>query len=75
MTEEKLYWNFCLRLSLAEVRLSVLGMCITEAVRARVAEFDVLTEILDSGCQTCSFFDFHLNAFFITLCPKLDISM
>ena len=50
-------------------------MCITEAVRARVAEFDVLTEILDSGCQTCSFFDFHLNAFFITLCPKLDISM
>ena len=49
-TEEKSYWNFCLRQFLAEVRLSVLGMCITEAVRARVAEFDFLTENLDSGC-------------------------
>ena len=35
MTEEKSYWNFCLRLFLAKVRLSVLGMCITEAVRAQ----------------------------------------
>ena len=49
-TEEKSYWNFCLRLSLAEVRLIVLRMCITEAVRARVTEFDFLTENLDSGC-------------------------
>ena len=49
-TEEKSYWNFCLRLSLAEVRLIVLRMCITEVVRARVTEFDFLTENLDSGC-------------------------
>ena len=49
-TEEKSYWNFCLRLSLAEVRLTVLRMCITEAVRARVTDFDFLTENLDSGC-------------------------
>ena len=49
-TEEKSYWNFCLRWFVAEVRLSVLGMCITEAVGARVTEFDFLTENLDSGC-------------------------
>ena len=29
LTEEKRCWNFCLRLFLAEVRLNVLGMCIT----------------------------------------------
>ena len=29
LTEEKHYWNFCLWLFLAEVRLNVLGMCIT----------------------------------------------
>ena len=29
LTEEKRYWNFCLLLFLAEVRLNVLGMCIT----------------------------------------------
>ena len=29
LTEEKRYWNFCLRLFLAEERLNVLGMCIT----------------------------------------------
>ena len=28
-TEEKRYWNICLRFFLAEVRLNVLGMCIT----------------------------------------------
>jgi len=37
--------------------------------------FDFLTENLDSGCLTwLTHFDFHLNAFFITLCPKCDIS-
>ena len=42
----------------------------------RVDEFDFLTESLDSGCLTCAYsLDFHLNAFFITLCPKCDISM
>ena len=49
-TEEESYWNFFLRWFVAEVRLSVLGMCITEAVGARVTEFDFLTENLDSGC-------------------------
>ena len=29
LTEEKRYWNFCLRLFLAKVRLNVLGKCIT----------------------------------------------
>ena len=32
-TEEESYWNFCLQLFLAEVRLDVLDMCITEAIR------------------------------------------
>ena len=39
----------------------------------RVAEFDFLTENLDGGCLT--HFDYYLNAFFITLYPKCDISM
>ena len=29
VTEEKRYWNFWLWLFLAEVRLNVLGMCVT----------------------------------------------
>ena len=43
----------------------------------RVAEFDFLLENLDSGCLTCAYthFAFHLNGFFITLCPKCGISM
>ena len=49
----------------------------------RVAEFDFLTENLDSGCLTCAYSlsltysltHFHLNAFFITLGSKCDISM
>ena len=28
LTEEKRFWNFCLQLFFAEVRLNVLGMCI-----------------------------------------------
>ena len=41
-----------------------------------VAELDFLTENLDSGCLTCVYsLDFHLNAFFVTLCSKCDISM
>ena len=34
LTEEKGCWNFRLRLSLAEMRLNVLGVCIRQAVRA-----------------------------------------
>ena len=49
-TKEESYWNFCLQLFLAEVRLNVLDMCITKAIRMRVAEFDFLTANLDSGC-------------------------
>ena len=33
LTEEKGCWNFHLRFSLAEMRLNVLGVCITQAVR------------------------------------------
>ena len=33
LTKEKGCWNFHLRLSLAEMRLNVLGECITQAVR------------------------------------------
>ena len=29
LTEEKHYWNFHLQLFLAEIRLNVLGMCVT----------------------------------------------
>ena len=42
----------------------------------RVAEFDFLTENLNSECLIVLIhFDFHLNASFITLCPTCDISM
>ena len=70
LTEEKRYCNFCLRLFLAEVRL---GGNVHNVSSTRVAEFDFLTENLDSGCLT--HFDYYLNAFFITLYPKCDISM
>ena len=33
LSEEIGCWNFHLRLSLAEMRLNVLGVCITQAVR------------------------------------------
>ena len=33
LIEEKRYWNFCLQLFLAKVRLNVLGRCIMKAVR------------------------------------------
>ena len=49
LTEEKRYWNFCLRFFLAEMRLNVLGMSIT-CSSSLVAEFDFLIENLDSGC-------------------------
>ena len=40
LTEEKRYWNFLLRLFLAEMRLNVLGMCIVS--NTRIVEFDFL---------------------------------
>ena len=44
-TEEKSYWNFCLRWFVAEVRLSVLGMCITESLGARVTNQPLQTHV------------------------------
>ena len=43
----------------------------------RVAEFDFLTENLDSGAVklVLTQFDFHLSAIFITFCRTCDISM
>ena len=55
LTEEKRYCSFCLRLFLPEVRLSVVGMCILNVSRRRVAEFDFLTENLDVGCLICAY--------------------
>ena len=55
LTEEKRFWNFCLLLFLAEVRLNVLGMCIPNVSSTRVAEFDFLSENFDSGCLTCAY--------------------
>ena len=39
LTEEKGCWNFHLRFSLAEMRLNVLGVCITQAVRVLLKVF------------------------------------
>ena len=76
LTEEKRFCNFYLRLFPAEVRLNVVGMCITEAVRVLLSSTSSRTENLDRGCLIgLIYFDFHLNAFSITLCPKCDISM
>ena len=47
LTEEKRYWNFILRLFLAEMRLNVLGMCTVSSMR--IAEFDFLMENLDGA--------------------------
>ena len=57
LTEEKRYWNICLLLFLAEVRLNVLGMCIMQdnVSSTRNPEFDFLTENLDSGFLTCAY--------------------
>ena len=48
LTEEKRYWNFCLRMFVAEVRLS--WDYVHNVSSARVAEFNFLTENLDSEC-------------------------
>ena len=48
LTEVKRYWNFLLRLFLAELTLNVLGMCIVSSTR--IAEFDFLVGTLDGAC-------------------------
>ena len=75
MTEEKRYWNFRLRLFLAEIGLNVFWNA--HNVSSRVAEFDFLMENFDSGSVklVLTHFDFHLSAIFITLRPSCDISM
>ena len=74
LTEEKRYLNL---LPVVSCRDEIQCARNVHNVRStRVAEFDFFTENLDSGCLTCAYsLDFHLNAFFITLCPKCDISM
>ena len=54
LTEEKRYWNFCLLLLLAEVRVKCVGN-VHNVSSTRVAEFDLLSENLDSGCLTCAY--------------------
>ena len=49
-TEEKSYWNFCLRFFSCRGETQCVGNVLTEPVRARVAELDFPTENLDSGC-------------------------
>ena len=53
LTEEKRYCNFCLRLFLAELRLC--GGNVHNVSSTRVAEFDFLTENLDSGYLICAY--------------------
>ena len=61
LTEEKRYCNFYLRLFLAEVRLNVVHGNVHNVSSTRVAEFDFLTENLDSvrvrdsGCLICAY--------------------
>ena len=74
-TEEKSYWNFCLRSFLAEVRLSVLGMCIKEAVRVLLSSTSSRRTSVVDVKLVLTHFDFHLNGLFITLCPKCYISI
>ena len=74
-TEEKSYWNFCLRSFLDEVRLYVLGLCIAEAERVLLSSTSSLRISIVDVKLVLTHFDFHLNGLFITLCPKCDISM
>ena len=74
-TEEKSFWNFCLRSFLAEVRLNVLGICITEAVHVLLSSTSSRRISIVDVKLVLTRFDFHLNGLFITLCPKCDISM
>ena len=52
LTEEKRYCNFYLRLFLAETQF---GGNVHNVSSTRVAEFDFLTENLDSGCLICAY--------------------
>ena len=50
LTDKKRYWNFRLRLFLAEMRLNVCTGNVHNVSNTRVAEFDLLTENLDGCC-------------------------
>ena len=50
LTEGKRYWNFRLRLFLAEMRLNVCTGNVPNVSSTRVAEFDLLKENLDGCC-------------------------
>ena len=54
-TEEKRYWNFCLRLFLADRGETQCAGNVLNVSSTRIAEFDFLTENLDSGCLTCAY--------------------
>ena len=54
VTEEKPYLNFCLRLFLAAGETQCVGN-VHNVSSTRVAEFDLLTENLDSECLTCAY--------------------
>ena len=60
LTEEKRYCNFCLRLFLAETQF---GGNVHNVSSTRVAEFDFLTENLDSGWFVLIHFDFSFKSF------------
>ena len=51
----------------------VLGMCITEAPRVLLISTSSRRTSMVDVKLVLTHFDFHLNAFFITLCPKCDI--
>ena len=68
LTREKRYWNFRMRLFLAEVRLRVLGMCIGEAVRELLSSTSSRRTSIVDVKLVLTHFDYHLNALFITLC-------
>ena len=57
-----------MRLFLAEVRLSVLGMCIGEGVRELLSSTSSRRTSIVDVKLVFTHFDYHLNALFITLC-------
>ena len=74
LTEEIQYWNFRLRLFLAEIRLTVLGMYyITQEVLVLLSSTSSRRTSIVDVKLVLTHFDFHLSAIFITLCPNYDI--
>ena len=65
--------NFRLRLFLAEIRLTVLGMYITQEVLVLLSSTSLRRTSMVDVTLVLTHFAFHLSAIFIKFCPNYDI--